>query len=148
MPHTLTNLVMHAIFSTKERMPLIDADLKPHLHAYLGGIVRELGGVALTINGVADHVHMLVILPPVVAVADALRVIKSNSSKWVRDTRGKKFNWQGGYAAFSVSESNVAAVSRYIARQEEHHRRVTFKDEFAAFLRKHRVEYDERFIWD
>jgi len=147
MPHTFTNLLAHIIFSTKERSPLIDAELRPNLHAYLGGIVRELNGTPLIINGTDDHVHLLVSLPPTISISDALRVLKTNSSKWVHDTRRKAFGWQAGYGAFSVSQSNVHSVTQYIASQEEHHRKVLFKEEFVSFLKKHGVEYDERFIW-
>jgi putative transposase len=148
MPHTFTNLLTHLIFSTRERAPLIDADLKPKLHAYMGGIVRELKGRPLFINGTADHVHLLVVLPPAVSTSDALRLIKTNSSRWAHDVRRKPFGWQTGYGAFSVSESNAQAVGRYIANQEAHHRRVSFQEEFVAFLRRHRMEFDERAIWD
>ena len=147
MPHAFTNLLAHVIFSTKERAPLIDAELRPKLHAYLGGIVRELDGTPLSVNGTDDHVHLLLSMPPTISTSDAMRVLKTNSSKWVHDARRKPFGWQAGYGAFSVSKSNVEAVSRYIAEQEEHHRKVSFKEEFVSFLKRHGVEYDERFIW-
>lgn len=148
MPHTFTNLLAHIVFSTKERLPLINTELRPHLHAYMGGIIRELNGTALIINGMADHTHLLVALPPTISMADAMRVLKSNSSRWVHETRGNKFGWQGGYGAFSVSESNVEPVSRYIAHQEEHHRKMTFQEELLTLLKRHKIEFDERFIWD
>ncbi len=150
MAHSFANLLTHVIFSTKDRQPLIDAELKPRLFAYLGGIVHELGGVALLINGPADHVHALVKLPHTLAVADAMRVIKTNSSRWVHETwpARRAFAWQAGYGAFSVSPSHVEAVRAYIAGQEEHHRRVTFQEEFVEFLRRHGIEYDERYIWE
>ena len=147
MSHAFTNLLAHVIFSTKERAPLIDAELRPKLHAYLGGIVRELNGTPLSINGTDDHVHLLVSMPPTVSTSDAMRVLKANSSKWVHDTRRKPFGWQAGYGAFSVSQSNVPSVTQYIASQEEHHRKVSFKEEFVSFLKRHGVGYDERFIW-
>jgi putative transposase len=148
MPHTFTNLLTHVIFSTKERAPFIDDDLRPGLHAYMSGVVRELKGTPLIINGVADHVHLLVAMPPAISTSDAMRVLKTNSSRWVHDTRRKPFGWQAGYGAFSVSQSNAQTVTHYIANQEEHHRRVSFKDEFVSFLMKHGIEYDERFIWE
>lgn len=148
MSHTYTNLLTHIIFSTKERTPFIKNDLKHHLHAYLGGIVREPRGTALRVNGTADHVHLLVGLPASLAVADALRIIKTNSSRWMREQRRSvKFGWQEGHGAFSVSRSNAAAVTAYIESQEEHHREQTFREEFVAFLRKHGVEYDEETLW-
>jgi putative transposase len=148
MSHTYTNLLTHIIFSTKERTPFINDGLKRDLHAYLGGIVRELRGTALRVYGTADHVHLLVGLPASLAVADALRVIKTNSSRWMHEQkRSVKFGWQEGYGAFSVSRSNAAAVSAYIERQEEHHHKLTFREEFVAFLRKHGVECDEENLW-
>jgi REP element-mobilizing transposase RayT len=150
MAHTFTNLLTHIIFSTKERVPCISADLKPKLHAYMGGIVRELKGKAYSIDGTNDHVHLLVSLPPSISLSDAMRIIKTNSSGWVHnlDARHRTFAWQIGYGAFSVSKSNVAAVVRYIQNQEEHHRKISFKEEFVEFLEKHGIEYDERYIWE
>ena len=147
MSRTFINLLTHVIFSTKDRTPLIRAELTTELFAYLGGLTRELNGKAYGINGTTDHVHMLVSLPATVAIADALRFIKSNSSGWVREKWKKTFAWQLAYGAFSVSKSNVPDVLKYIANQERHHRRVAFKDEFIDFLRKHEIDYDERYIW-
>jgi len=149
MAHTYTNLLTHVIFSTKDRTPLIDAELKPKLLAYMGGILREMKGTALIINGTKDHVHLLIGLPPPLSLSEVMRVVKTNSSKWVHETRSSRatFGWQSGYGAFSVSQSNVTTVSEYIAHQEEHHKRVSFKEEFLSFLKKHGIEYDERYIW-
>jgi REP-associated tyrosine transposase len=148
MPHTHTNLLAHVIFGTKDRMPLIAADCKPQLHAYMGGIVRELGGKAYVINGTSDHIHLLINLPPSLSLSDAVRVIKTNSSRWMKEQKGaSKFGWQPGYAAFSVSQSNVKAVAAYIERQEEHHRKTSFRDEYVSFLKKHGVDFEERFLW-
>ena len=148
MSRTFTNLLTHVIFSTKDRAPLIRPEIKPELFAYLGGLTRELKGKAYGINGTNDHVHMLISLPPNVSTSDALRFIKANSSGWVSDKWNKAFAWQLGYGAFSVSKSNVPEVLRYIANQEKHHRRITFKNEFVGFLRKHDINYDERYIWN
>ena len=150
MAHTCTDLLAHVIFSTKERRPFIDAELKPRLLSYMIGIMREPRGNVLGIDGTPDHVHLLVALPPAVSMADALRVLKTNSSRWVHDVwpQRRSFGWQTGYGAFSVSQSNVGSVLRYIAEQEEHHRRVSFKEEYVEFLKKHGIEYDERYIWD
>lgn len=147
MAHTGGNLVVHLIFSTKGRRPLITPEIRNDLFAYLGGIVREMHGVALIINGTADHVHMLIRIHPVQAVAAIARVVKTNSSRWVRKKWNLRFAWQTGYGAFSVSESNVPSVSSYIATQEEHHRKRTFQEEYVAFLKKNKVPYDERYIW-
>lgn len=150
MAHTFTNLLTHIIFSTKDRAPIIEVELKPELHAYLGGMVREIKGKAYSINGTIDHVHLLVSLPPTLALSEAMKVIKANSSRWVSGkwSGRKNFGWQTGYGAFSVSRSNVATVIRYIDNQEEHHRKMTFKEEFLEFLSKHGIEYDEHYIWE
>lgn len=150
MAHTFTNLLVHIIFSTKARLPFIDSELKPQLYAYIGGIIREERGKAYAINGTADHIHLLASMPPTMALSDAMRIIKTNSSRWVHGKWPAKnnFGWQTGYGAFSVSKSGVADVTSYIAAQEEHHRKMTFKQEFVAILEKHEIKYDERYIWD
>ncbi len=150
MAHTYTCLLEHIIFSTKERRPFLDAELKGRLFPYMGGIVRELGGVALSINGPTDHVHLLASLSPTIAPAEFIGKLKANSSGWVHKTftRHQEFKWQGGYATFSVSASQKQTVLDYIANQEEHHRTLTFQDELLAFLKKHGVEYDERYVFD
>jgi putative transposase len=148
MPHTFTNLLAHVVFSTKDRMPLLNPGMRPKLHAYMGGILRELKATPLIVNGIADHVHLLVGLSPTASVSDTLRVLKTNSSRWLHETYGRPFAWQAGYGAFSVSQSNLEAVREYIARQEEHHRRVSFKEEFVSLLRKNNIECDELLIWN
>ena len=148
MSQTAGNLVIHLIFSTKARQPLITPEIRPDLFAYLGGIVREMRGTAIIVGGAADHVHMLIRIRPAQAPADIARVVKTNSSRWVHEKWNRQFAWQNGYGAFSVSESNVPAVSRYIATQEEHHKKLTFQQEFVVFLKKNKVPYDERYIWD
>jgi REP element-mobilizing transposase RayT len=150
MAHTFTNLLTHVIFSTKDRVPCIDAELKPELLAYLGGMMREVGGKAYAINGTADHVHLLISLPPTIALSDTMRTMKANSSRWVggKWSARKSFGWQTGYGAFSVSKSNVSEVVKYIQNQESHHRKITFQEEFIAFLKKHEIGYDERYIWE
>jgi putative transposase len=150
MGRTYTQLFTHVIFSTKQRARLIVPELKAELHAYLGGLTREFKGKALAINGMEQHVHLLVSLPPSVSVSDALRFIKANSCKWVHEKwpRRSSFAWQLGYGAFSVSKSNVPEVVDYIRNQEEHHGKISYEEEFVAFLRKHEIEFDERYIWD
>ena len=147
MSHTSGNILLHLIFSTHGRRPLIKSDFRGDLFAYLGGIIREMDGTALIVNGTADHVHMLVRIRPAQSSAQIARVVKANSSRWVHEKWSPKFAWQTGYGVFSVSESNVAAVTKYIAEQEEHHRRHSFREEFVAFLKKNNVAYDERYIW-
>ena len=150
MPGTYTHLVYHVVFSTKNRYCFITSALEEELYNYIGGIIREHDGVCLEINGMSDHVHVLVKLPPKIALSDALRVIKANSSKWVNESsKGlRKFGWQDGYAAFTVSKSQVRAVRQYVRDQKAHHTRVDFKTEFVGLLNKHEVEYDDRYIWD
>lgn len=148
MSHTAGNLIVHLIFSTKGRLPIIRPEMQSDLFAYLGGIVREMQGTALIVKGTADHVHMLVRIRPAHAAAEVVRIVKANSSRWARQKWNIDFAWQRGYGAFSVSESNVPAVSRYIARQQEHHRKRTFQEEYVAFLKMYKIAYDERYIWE
>ena len=148
--HTYTQLLYHVVFSTKNRLPLIDGEVQQRLYPYLGGIVRDLRGVDHIIGGMPDHVHLLFALPPSVCVADALRTLKANSSRWIHETWPEKrdLSWQTGYGAFSVSRSGCDTVHKYIANREEHHRHRTFKQELIAFLEKHGIEYDEGYIWE
>jgi putative transposase len=146
--HTSGNILLHLIYSTRGRRPLIKPDFRAELFAYLGGIIREMHGTALIVNGTADHVHMLIRVRPSHSAAEIARVVKANSSRWVHEKWDRDFAWQTGYGVFSVSESNVADVTKYIAGQEEHHRKHTFQEEFVAFLTKNNVAYDERYIWD
>jgi putative transposase len=142
-----TCLLTHIVFSTKERNPfLADKEARDATHAYIGGIVRNLKGRAYTIGGVADHVHMLISTPPALAIADAVRTLKTNSSKWLHEEM-RGFAWQEKYSAFSVSQSDIDAVVKYIEGQEEHHRRKTFQEELLELLKEHGVEYDPRYIW-
>ena len=147
MSHTFTKNHQHIIFSTAERRKLIEKEFQPKLWAYMAGICRNHEMFVRTIGGVEDHVHILLELPPTLAVAKAVLTIKSNSSKWVNEL-GRKFAWQKGYAAFSVSASNIAVVERYIRNQERHHRKMTFEDEFIGFLRKHGIAFDPKYVFD
>jgi len=148
MPHTSGNILLHFIFSTHERRPLIKPEFRDDLFAYMGGIIREMNGIALIINGEPDHVHMLIRVRPVHSAAEIVRVVKANSSRWVREKHSPRFGWQTGYGVFSVCESLVTAVTKYIAGQQEHHKKHSFQEEFVAFLKKNHIEYDERYIWD
>ena len=149
MSHTHAILTTHLIFSTKERRPFLDECVRPRVHGYLGGIARELDGRTIIVNGTADHVHLLVDLPPKLAVSDAVRVIKANSSRWIhREISGLgDFSWQTGFGAFSVSKSKLADVQAYIANQERHHASVSFQDEYRSFLAHHGLEMDEERGW-
>lgn len=149
MGHTYSNLLGHVIFSTKDRAPLLNPQLKPRLFPYMGGIIRELGGTALLINGPTDHVHILALLPVAESVSNIIGKLKANSSGWVHREFPEKrdFAWQTGYTVFSVSQSQKQSVSDYIANQEEHHRKLSFKEELISFLKKHEVAYNEKYIF-
>ncbi len=148
MPSTYLSLHYHLIFSTKERRPSIIPLWRDRMHAYLGGAVRTLGGVPEVVGGTADHVHMLVGLRATHCLADVLREMKRSSSQWVHETINlAEFSWQEGYGAFTVSASRVIAVKQYILKQEEHHRKRTFQEEYVEFLQQSGVEYDERYLW-
>lgn len=149
MPSTYSNLLYHIVFSTKDRERLITEDIKEELYRYMAGITREEGGSLLEIGGIEDHVHLLAKFKPSIAVSDMLRLIKTNSSKWLHEEKENlRFGWQEGYAAFSVSESQAIAVRRYIRNQAAHHRRQSFQEEFVSMLERHGVEYDPRFLWE
>ena len=148
MSQSFTNLLYHLIFSTKDRRPIITLDYQPRLYDYIGGIIREVGGTSLGINGIEDHVHVVTKLRPDKALSDVLRVLKCNASGWMHDLFPSlaEFSWQRGYAAFTVSQSDVQEVRRYVAGQKEHHEKVSFRDEFIRFLKANHIEYDERFV--
>jgi REP element-mobilizing transposase RayT len=146
MASTLTNLLLHVVFSTKDRRGLITADLQENLYPYIGGIIRGEKGVPLAIGGTKNHIHILAKFPASISVSDMLRRIKGNSSKWIKD-KGRPFAWQRGYAAFSVSQSLAGRVRTYIQGQEEHHKQNSFQDELISLLKIHGIEYDENYIW-
>jgi len=150
MPQSLARIITHIIFSTKNRERMIPTRIREDLSAYLGGILKQLDCHPLIVTTLADHVHLLCCLSRNRAVAEILREVKRGSSVWIKekDPALAAFHWQAGYAAFSVSQSNVDTVHQYITNQEEHHRKLTFQEEFRAFLQRHRVEYDERYVWD
>jgi REP element-mobilizing transposase RayT len=147
---SFTCLNYHLIFSTKHRRPLIAATWQPRLFDYLGGILRGQGGVLLAAGGMPDHIHLLAAMSKSIAVTDALRDMKANSSKWVHETFPEQadFAWQTGYGAFTVSFSGLESVRRYLAGQAEHHRVRTFQEEFLELLRRHGIEFDEQYVWD
>ncbi|MGE5609223.1 MAG: IS200/IS605 family transposase [Bacillota bacterium] len=150
MPQSLACLNVHVIFSTKDRVDAINPDLQPRLYEYIGGVLRSEECQLLHAGGMGDHVHLLASLSREICVADALRAVKTNSSKWIHETFPpmSSFAWQAGYAAFSVSQSNVESVRQYINRQAEHHHTRGFKEELIAFPKRHGVAYDERYVWD
>ncbi len=150
MAQSLAQVLIHVIFSTKERYPFLRANVRAELHAYTATVLRGMNSPATVINSVDDHVHVLCRLSKNHAVCDVVREVKTSTSKWLK-TNGQdltKFGWQNGYGAFSVSPSQEATVRRYIENQEAHHRKVSFQDEFRSFLIKYDIEFDERYVWD
>lgn len=148
MGQSYTNLIYHIVFATKDRNPIITAEIKPRLYEYVGGIIRNLDGVPMGVNGTDDHVHVLAKFRPDRAVSDLLRDLKASSSGWMHDIfpNVSDFAWQRGYGAFTVSASQVEKVQRYIAGQEEHHAKHDFRDEFIGLLVKNGVDFDERYL--
>jgi REP-associated tyrosine transposase len=148
MPATYCSLHYHVTFSTKDRYPMITKDWRWNLHAYLGGIVRTLGGVPIAVGGIEDHVHALIGLCAAHSHADIMRELKGGSSEWVHATVGKKhFTWQPGYFGVTVSPSHLIRVRQYILNQEDHHRHKAFEEEYLETLRLAGIEYDERYVW-
>jgi REP element-mobilizing transposase RayT len=146
MPSTHTSLHFHIVFSTKDRKPTITDPAR--VHAFLGGVIRTLDAIPLEVGGIDDHVHLLAGLKPVHSVADVVRIVKTESSRWVHDELNeRRFAWQEGYGAFTVSRSNIGAVRNYIAGQHEHHRTRSFQDEYRELLEKHEIAFDERYLW-
>jgi len=150
MAHTYTNILIHALFSTKDRRPWLTSEIRDEVFRHLGGTLNDLRGQSLLVNGPRDHVHMLFVQPRTLSIATVMEKVKASSSGWVKERWPDRryFGWQTGYAAFSVSKSHVEQVKGYISNQEEHHRKVSFREELLAFLKKHGVEYDARYIFD
>lgn len=148
MPATYCSLHYHIVFSTKDRLPLLADDWRCKMHAYLGGVVKNLKGVPVAIDGTADHVHLLVGLRATHCLSDFLRELKSGSSEWAHATVGKRsFAWQPGYFSSTVSPSQMEKVKQYVLHQQEHHRRRSFEEEYVEILRLSGIEYDERYVW-
>ena len=150
MPQSLSKVIIHVIFSTKDREPWLDSDVRTRMHAYLATVCRDLGAEFVRIGGVADHVHIVTTLPRTVSQAQLVEQIKKASSKWIKalDARYRGFFWQRGYGAFSVSLSQLDPVLQYIEAQQEHHRARTFQEEYRELLRRHGIDFDERYVWD
>ncbi|HEX3553383.1 MAG TPA: IS200/IS605 family transposase [Thermoanaerobaculia bacterium] len=148
MASTFTNLLYHIVFSTKNRIPAIQEGLREPLYEYIGGIIRGERGVLLQIGGVPDHVHVLAKTKADTSISEIVGRIKAGSSKWLNGKKlaANRFEWQTGYGAFSVSESQVSKVRKYIQTQEAHHAKVSFKEELITLLKKHGIEYDERYL--
>lgn len=150
MPQSLAKVYLHLIFSTKNRERSLRDDIRTDLHAYMGGILNQLGCAPIEINSEPDHVHLLFLQSRTETISNVVAQVKKGTNDWLRSL-GKsyeEFYWQGGYGVFSVSQSAVEEVREYIRGQREHHREVSFQDEFRAFLRRYQVDYDERYVWE
>jgi REP element-mobilizing transposase RayT len=150
MPQSLSHLLIHVVFSTRDRKPLLNAEVRPALHAYLATVARNAGCECYRAGGVADHVHMAIRLSRTITVANLVEELKTSSSKWLKTQSPKlaQFAWQNGYGAFSVGPLDLESLRTYIDTQEEHHRTRTFQEEYRAFLKRYDVDYDERYVWD
>jgi putative transposase len=150
LPGTYSQMLFHAVFSTKGRKPWIDTEVAERLYPYLGGIVRAEKGVLYDIGGIEDHIHMYFRWRPDGSISDLMRAVKARSSKWIHEMFPMlgQFSWQEGYSIFSVSKSQEGAVKTYIAGQAKQHKKEDFKSELLRFLRAHEVEFDERYVFD
>ena len=150
MPQSFASLHFHIVFSTKNRQQMIGAEFRDRLYEYIGGILAKNDCKLIAAGGMPDHVHLLVSVGKEISISTALRLIKSNSSKWIHEEfpDHRDFAWQSGYGAFAVSFSNLGVVKDYVANQEEHHRKISFQDEFKSLLIRHEIEFDEKYLWD
>ena len=150
MAQSLRKVIIHIIFSTKDREPWLDAKVQPRMHGYLATLCRDLGGELVHVGGVSDHVHVVTTLPRIMSQAELIEQIKKASSKWIKalGAQYRGFFWQRGYGVFSVSPSQLESVLKYVDGQEEHHRTRTFQDEYRELLQRHAVDFDERYVWD
>ena len=150
MPSTHHGILIHVVFSTKQRFKLINESLQDELYAVMGGIVKEHKSTLIRAGGIEDHVHLFLTVHPSFAIADTVKLIKGNSSRWINENRkiDARFEWQRGYGAFSVSQSMADTVKRYIDQQKEHHRDISFEDEYLAMLQKHQIDFDPKYVFD
>ncbi len=150
MAQTMVSLLVHVVFSTKHRAPFIIPEIEPELFAYISGVLKNHGSRCLSAGGTDDHVHLLISLSKTHALSDVLRAVKAGSSQWIK-AQGRNFEgfgWQDGYGAFSIGQSGVPALKRYIARQRQHHHGTSFQDEMKEILAKYELDFDERDFWD
>ncbi len=149
MPNTYTNLLYHIVFSTKQRHPLLSQNIRTRLFSYIVGIAKKHNFKILAINGTEDHIHILLSIKPHQTISKTIQLIKGNSSKWIHETFPELtiFQWQEGYGAFTVSTSHIPIIKNYIANQQIHHKKINFQNEYRAFLQKHNIDFDERYIF-
>jgi putative transposase len=149
MPQSLSKILIHLVFSTKNREPSIAPATQPRLHGYIVGILDQMKCNSIQTGGVADHVHVLFLLGRTCTPAQVVEEVKKSSSKWMKSEGGvPDFSWQSGYGAFSISESHIDKVVQYIQNQEEHHRKITFQEEYRKLLDRYKIPYDEKYVWD
>ncbi|MGD0338868.1 MAG: IS200/IS605 family transposase [Bacteroidota bacterium] len=151
MPQSLSKVAIHIVFSTKNRThEFTNPSIRDELHAYLGGTCKALRCPAIIVGGWTEHIHILCLLNRIISISDLLKGLKIESSKWLKtkDTHLRNFSWQAGYGVFSVSESSIEKVKRYIQNQEDHHRKKTFKEEYVEFLKENLISYNEQYVWD
>ena len=147
MSDAFSNLSVHVVFSTKDRIPLMTRRVRKRIFPYIGGVIKGLGGTVIAIGGMPDHAHLVARLPTNMCVAEFVRTVKSNTSKWMNErSTDMKFGWQRGYGAFSISQSVVSSVAQYVRNQERQNRIPSFKDELKMLLTKHGIDYDERYL--
>jgi putative transposase len=148
MPQSLVKILVHCVFSTKNRANLITPEIESDLYGYITGIVQNNRSKLIAINGTANHIHMLISLGKTIDISELIGDLKRDSSKWAKKHGAKLFQWQEGYGAFSIGQSQVENVMKYIARQKEHHKKQSFEDEIRSLCRKYKVEFDEQYVWD
>jgi REP element-mobilizing transposase RayT len=150
MPQSFASIIFQIVFSTKDRVPCLDGDMRPRMHAYLAEVCRDATGVAFAVGGVADHVHIATALPRTLTIADLVEKLKVTSSLWIKDVSPShsQFHWQRGYGAFSVGASGKDALVAYVQDQERRHRRRSFQDEYRGLLKRYGETWDERYVWD
>jgi putative transposase len=148
MSDTFSNLSVHVVISTKDRVPMMTKRVRKRVFPYIGGVTEELGGTVIAIGGMPDHAHLVARLPANMCVADFVRKVKANSSKWINErSMDVKFAWQRGYGAFSISQSVVSSVAQYVRNQERHHRLRSFEEELKMLLTRHGIDFDERLLY-
>ena len=148
MPQSLSKVYLHCIFSTKNGVSLITNDMRKNLHSYIIGTLSNIGSYVNEIYANSDHIHVLCTLPRTITIAELISKIKTSSNKWIKKQGVNNFSWQGGYGAFSVSSSKVQIVTKYIQNQEQHHKKISFKDELREFLKEYNIDFDENYVWD
>ena len=150
MANTFTQIYIHVVFSVKQRVSLIQNEWREELHKYITGIIRNEGHKLLAVNSMSDHIHILISIKPDTSLSELIRDVKANSSKWINEKKyiQTKFPWQEGFGAFSYSHSQLDTVIRYIQKQNEHHKKQTFKEEYTSFLKRYGVSYDPKYVFD